>query len=160
MKKWTALLIFLLLVLNLLETCRQIDHLDGCNGAFVALVAMDATRTILGLLHGICGDEAKDYGNLTLGIQVGNALCGAGTHVVEVGRVATYHAAEGDDCIHLAALYKFCRAIDEFKAARDGVYGDVGWACAMAHEGFLGAVEQGGGDVFVPFRNYDAKFHC
>ena len=106
MKKWTALLIFLLLVLNLLETCSQVYHLDGCNGAFVTLVAMDATRTILGLLHGICGDEAKDYGNFTLGIQVGNALCGAGTHVVEVGSVATYHAADGNNGVDRAALHK------------------------------------------------------
>ena len=106
MKKWIALLIFLLLVLNLLETCRQIDHLDGCNGAFVTLVAMDAACSVLGLLHGVGGDEAIDDGDAPLGIKFGNALGGTGTYVVEVGCVATYYAADGDNSVDRAALHK------------------------------------------------------
>ena len=141
MKKWTALLIFLLLVLDLLETCSQVYHFDSCNGTFVSLVAVYATRAVLGLLHGVSGDEAEDDGSCALCVEVGNALCGAGTHIIKVRSIATYYAAECDDCIDLTALNKFGRSIDELKAAGNGVHDDVFGLCAVAHQCLLGAVE-------------------
>ena len=90
----------------LIETCSQVHHFDGCDSTFVALIAVDSTCAVLGLLHGVSGDKAKDYGDATLSVQLGNALCGACSHVVEVRCVATHHAAECDDCIHLAALHE------------------------------------------------------
>ena len=56
--------LFLCFVFSLSGNTVERNHLDGCDSRLVALVAMNATGTVDGLLHGIVRQQAKDEWNL------------------------------------------------------------------------------------------------
>ena len=50
------------------EIC-QINHFDGRDGTLIALISVDSTGTVLGLLHSVGSDESEDDGDVSLGIE-------------------------------------------------------------------------------------------
>ena len=91
-----------------LEFC----HLDGDDGALITLVAETASRTILGLLHVLCGQQTEDNGNVVRRVESGNALGDSLTDVVEMGSLAADDAAEDNDGVIAVVERHLVRSVD------------------------------------------------
>ena len=94
--------------LLLLQLTLEVDHLDGCYGAFVTFIAQTTTGTVFCLLHIVGGNQTVDDRDVGCGIQVSDALGSTGTNIIEVRSVATNYASDSNDCIHLTALNHLC----------------------------------------------------
>ena len=83
----------LLSILKLLE----LSHFNSVNSTFVTFVAQSAAASVLCLLEVFRGQQSVDNGNVTGGVEAGNALCDTLTDVVEVWRLATNDTSQDDD---------------------------------------------------------------
>ena len=92
-------------------------------------------------------------------IQLGDALGDALADVVEVGRIASYHAAEDDDAVHVSELGQLGGGIDEFKTAGHALDGDVLRRNPILFQFLDGACQEFVGDGLVPLCYDDAEAH-
>ena len=136
-----------------------IYHFYRCQGKFLPFVAYATARAGLCLFHRVDGEQAVDDGDLALGVEGGETLCGALADVVEVGRIAANYAADGYDGIYVAALGHEGGAIDEFETAGHAAHRDAGGAHAISGEGVDRAFQQAVGDLIVPFAHDEAHAH-
>lgn len=141
--------------LKALEFC----HLYGIYGAFVALVAEPSAATVFGLLQVVGGEQAVDYGNFALCIELGNAVCNALANVVEVRSLAADDATENYYCVISAVECHLVSTVNKLEAARNGLYVDVLRQCTVLFESFHRAVEQCACDFWIPLRHDYAEAH-
>ena len=138
-----------------LELC----HLDGYDGALVALVAEAASGADECLLHVVGGEQAEDHGDVVCGVEACNALRDALTDVVEMGCLAADDAAEDDDGVIAVVESHLKSSIDELEGAGNSLHMDVLGQRAMLLEGAAATLKQGSGDFGVPLADDDAENH-
>lgn len=142
-----------------LKLPSEIYHFYRSEGKFLSFIAYAAACAGLCLFHRVDGEQAVDDGDLALGVEGGETLCGALADVVEVGRIAADYAADGNDGIYIAALGHEGSAIDEFETAGHAAHRDAGGAHAVGSEGFNGTFKEAVGNLVIPFANDEAHTH-
>ena len=137
----------------------EFRHLYGVYGAFVALVAEPSSAAVLCLLQVVGCQQTVDYGDFALCVELGYAVCHALADVVEVRSFAADNAAEDYYCVVSAVERHLVCAVDEFEAARNGLYVNVLRQCAVLFEGFHSSVKQRACDFRIPLSHHDAEAH-
>src|SRR5699024_4671533 len=78
------------------QFAEEIDHLDGGQGAVVALVACLGAGTLDGLLNGVGGEYPEEHRLAGLERGLSHALGHLGAHIVVVGGGATDDSTQAD----------------------------------------------------------------
>jgi hypothetical protein len=136
-----------------IEGAAEVDHFDGGEGGFGALVAHFGAGALDGLLEVFDGENAEDDGNRAGGGDGGDALGGfAGDELIVVGAAAD-DAAEADDGVKAAGGGEAGGDAGDFESAGDADDEGVLVVRAVADEGVEGALEEFFGDEAVEARD-------
>jgi hypothetical protein len=144
---------------GLSEFAVQTYHLDGRNGCFISLVSIDASGAVESLLHIVGCEQAENYRDFSGEVQFGDTLTHALANIVEVGRVASYHASERDNGVNVAFIDQQGSSEGEFETSGDMNDGYLVGGGTFTDKRLESAVEQGFRNLRVPFGDYDSETH-
>lgn len=103
----------------------EVGHFDGGYRSLVAFIAVYATSSVDGLLHGIVRQQTKDEGNLLGQVELRDALGNSRTDVFKMRRIPTYDTTQNDDSIHIVPICNDSGTKDKLKTAWNPLYDNV-----------------------------------
>ena len=139
-----------------LDLPDEVDHLDGAQGAVVALVARLGAGALDGLLDVLGGEDAEEDGDTAVQTHGGDALGDLVAHVVVVAGGAPDDGAQADDGVVLAALGHLGGDEGDLEGAGHPGYVDVLLLHVVADQAVHGAAEELGGDELIEPGGHDA----
>ena len=144
------------IILSNLIVMGEVRHLDSSFGGFGALVAQATPGAVECLLLVVTRQNTEDDRHLLCGIQVGTTLGHTVADVIEVRCSATDDTSDDDNGVVASTAGHPCGAIGQFNSTRHVCYGDVLMGVTLAGKQVECSLEQGSGDVLIPFGTHDA----
>ena len=141
------------------EFALQPYHFDSSHRGLVSLVAQPTAGPVERLLLVEGGQYAERHRHIPLQHDIADTLRRSEADVIEVRRLALYHAAERNHAVHIGMFRKETRSHGEFKRARHVSYDDVLVAASAFAQRPHGSVPQCVGYFRIPLRNDNAEFH-